>query len=72
MTFGEVLLWIARHGGLIALLATWIGIAIVYFRRRSAWGQKQFPDLVNFSLNYVDGRSLAMRTLAESRPRTCG
>jgi hypothetical protein len=50
----------------IALIATWLGIAIAYWRRRSQWRSKQFLARVNFSLNYVVDGSLAMRTLLET------
>jgi len=59
--------WLVRHAGVVGLALTWIGIAVVYLRRRSAWSQKQFQDQVNFSLNYVVGQTLAMRTLLEAR-----
>jgi hypothetical protein len=59
--------WLVHHAGVIGLVLTWIGIAVVYLRRRSAWSQKQFQDQVTFSLNYVVSDTLAMRTLLEAR-----
>lgn len=50
----------------IALLATWVGILIVWYRRRTEWRRKQFLNQVNFSLNYVVNNTLAMRTLLET------
>jgi hypothetical protein len=49
----------------LALLLTWVGILFVYLRRRYQWRRKQFLTQVNFSLNYVRGVALAMRTLVE-------
>jgi hypothetical protein len=54
------------HWNTVALAVTWIGIAIVYFRRRSDWQKKQFLNQVNFSLNYVANGAPAMRTLKET------
>jgi hypothetical protein len=54
------------HWNTLALTATWIGIAIVYYRRRAHWRRKSFLAQVNFSLNYVVGPHLAMRTLVEA------
>jgi hypothetical protein len=54
------------HWNTIALVLTWAGIGIAYVRRRSQWRSKQFLARVNFSLNYVAGDSLAMRTLLET------
>jgi hypothetical protein len=58
--------WLMKHVALIGLVLTWAGIALLYWRRRSDWLQKQFADQVNFSLNYVLDGTLAMRTLLES------
>jgi hypothetical protein len=57
---------IRPHTPTLALVMTWLGIAIVYFRRRFQWQRKQFLNQVNFSLNYVVNDSLAMRTLLET------
>jgi hypothetical protein len=54
------------HWNTLALTVTWLGIAVVYLRRRAHWRRKTFLAQVNFSLNYVVGRHLAMRTLIES------
>jgi hypothetical protein len=54
------------HWNTIALIVTWVGIAIAYWRRRAQWRRKHFLARVNFSLNYVAGDSLAMRTLLET------
>jgi hypothetical protein len=54
------------HWNTAALVLTWLGIGIAYLRRRSRWRKKQFLARVNFSLNYVAGDGLAMRTLLES------
>lgn len=58
--------FIRPHWNTIALTVTWLGIAIAYLRRRSQWRGKQFLARVNFSLNYVAGDGLAMRTLLET------
>jgi hypothetical protein len=60
-----ILDWVVAHIAIIGLVLTWAGIGLVYYRRRSDWAQKQFADQVNFSLNYVIGDMLAMRTLLE-------
>jgi hypothetical protein len=49
----------------VALAATWAGIGVVWWSRRRAWQRKQFLSQVNFSLNYIQDSSLAMRTLLE-------
>ncbi len=54
------------HLNAIALAATWAGICVAWFRRRSRWKLKAFPTQVNFSLNYLVGDALAMRTLLET------
>jgi hypothetical protein len=54
------------HWNTIALVITWAGIAIAYLRRRAQWRSKQFLARVNFSLNYVVGDTLTMRTLMET------
>jgi hypothetical protein len=64
-TLNAIFDWLAGHFAIIGLVLTWAGIALVYFRRRSEWAQKQFADQVNFSLNYVRDETLAMRTLLE-------
>jgi len=58
--------FIRPHLNTIALVLTWLGIAIAYLRRRAQWRGKQFLARVNFSLNYVSGDGLAMRTLLET------
>jgi hypothetical protein len=54
-------------GSVVALIATWIGFAVVYIKRRTAWRRKQFLNQVNFSINYLSNDTLAMRTLVESK-----
>ena len=54
------------HLPLVTLAFTWAGIAFVAWRRRGHWRRKQFLAQVNFSLNYVAGDDLAMRTLLET------
>jgi hypothetical protein len=58
--------FIRPHWNTIALSVTWLGIGIAYIRRRAQWRSKQFLARVNFSLNYVAGDGLAMRTLLET------
>jgi hypothetical protein len=62
----EYLGHLKNHWNTLALIATWVGILVVWVRRRSAWMRKQFLNQVNFSLNYVAQDSLAMRTLLET------
>jgi hypothetical protein len=57
---------IRPHLPLVTLAFTWAGIAYVAWRRRGQWRRKQFLAQVNFSLNYVAGNDLAMRTLLET------
>jgi len=61
-------LWdfIKPHLSLIGLVLTWVGIVLVYWRRRSEWLRKSFFNQVNFSLNYVEDGRLAIRTLLET------
>jgi hypothetical protein len=54
------------HWNTVALILTWLGIGIVYLRRRAHWRRKQFLGRVNFSLNHVAGNALVMRTLLEA------
>jgi hypothetical protein len=54
------------HWYTLALVLTWVGIGMVALRRRLHWRRKQFLNQVNFSLNYVKGDTLAMRTLLET------
>lgn len=56
-----------QHWSTLALIATWIGVAIVYVKRRTHWMRKQFLNQVNFSLNYVQDERLVMRTLLETK-----
>jgi hypothetical protein len=65
--FQQFMEFMRPHWSALALVATWIGIAIVAVRHRLAWRRKQFLTHVNFSLNYCIGRQLAMRTLTEAR-----
>jgi hypothetical protein len=64
-TLRHVLDVLRPHWNSLALLLTWVGIAFVYLRRRSQWRRKHFLAQVNFSLNYVQGGALVMRTLLE-------
>lgn len=65
-------LWdsIRPHIAGVGLLVTWIGIAILYYRRRVDWRSKRFSNVVNFSLNYVADNKLMMRTLLETSTTT--
>jgi hypothetical protein len=49
---------------LVALVFTWVGLAVAWRRRRREWARKEFLGRVNFSLNTFPG-TLAMRTLLE-------
>lgn len=57
---------IRPHLGTIALVLTWLGIGLAYYRKRVHWRAKRFTDQVNFSLNYVDNGALQLRTLLET------
>ncbi len=57
--------FIKEYWELFALGTTWVGIVMVYIRRRQQWRRKTFMRQVNFSLNYVDGQTLMLRTLLE-------
>jgi hypothetical protein len=61
-------LWdlVKGHLSLIGLVLTWVGIALVYLRRRSEWLKKSFLNQVNFSLNYIEDGKLCIRTLLET------
>ncbi len=63
----DLFAWLVKYVGAIGLAVTWIGIGLVYWRRRHAWTSKQFQDQINFSLNYVLGGELVMRTLLETK-----
>lgn len=56
---------VREYWGTIGLAVTWLGIALIYFRKRMHWRRKHFLDQVNFSLNYVHDGKLVMRTLME-------
>jgi hypothetical protein len=60
-------LWERVHPHLtgVGLVLTWLGIIIVYIRRRTAWRKKSFLNQVNFSLNYIENGQLCLRTLLE-------
>jgi hypothetical protein len=64
-TFQHFMEFMKHYWSGLALVTTWAGIGIVALRRRRAWQRKQFLTRVNFSLNYVVGDQLAMRTLLE-------
>jgi hypothetical protein len=53
------------HLSMVGLVLTWLGIVLVYLRRRTAWKQKSFLNQVNFSLNYIEDGQLCLRTLLE-------
>jgi hypothetical protein len=55
-----------EHASTAGLILTWLGIAAVYWRKRSEWQRKQFTNQVNFSLNYVVDNQLKLRTLLET------
>jgi hypothetical protein len=65
--FLEFLHEMRHHWSTLALIITWVGVAVVYVKRRAAWMRKQFLNQVNFSLNYITGDTLAMRTLVENK-----
>jgi len=52
------------HYSMIVLILSWIGFLYVWWRRRSAWRNKEFLGRVNFSLNFF-GDTLYFRTLLE-------
>jgi hypothetical protein len=66
----EFLTWLfeqaKQYWGAVGFTVTWIGIAIIWWRRRGEWRRKQFMGQVNFSLNYARNGRLMMRTLLES------
>lgn len=64
-TIRHILMEMRPHWNTLALVLTWVGIGVVYLRRRKQWHRKQFLAHVNFSLNYVQGTGLVMRTLLE-------
>jgi len=49
-------------GGVIAVAAA----VFAWWRARVAWNRRRFLHRVNFSLNYVDGKTLRFRTLQET------
>src|SRR5262245_48861672 len=57
---------IRQYASTIVLVLTWLGIGLVYLRRRADWHKKHFLSQVNFSLNYVVDNGLAIRTLVET------
>src|SRR5260370_35953013 len=57
--------WIHPHLPMVGLILTWVGIVLVYARKRTAWKQKSFLNQVNFSLNYIENGQLCLRTLLE-------
>jgi hypothetical protein len=58
--------FLLSHWNTVALVITWVGIGLAYWRRRVQWRTKQFLMRVNFSLNYVADNNLLMRTLLET------
>jgi hypothetical protein len=64
--FQRFMEYIRPHWNTIALIVTWVGIGLAYWRRRGQWLKKQFLARVNFSLNYLSADTLAMRTLLET------
>jgi hypothetical protein len=66
MDIWHLLELIKNYGSPVALVATWAAIAWVWYKRRVSWLRKEFINQVNFSLNYVVGESLLMRTLLET------
>lgn len=58
--------FIRGHVSTIILILTWIGIVLVYVRRRSDWMRKSFMSQVNFSLNFIQNGQLCLRTLLET------
>jgi hypothetical protein len=58
--------YVKPHLASLGLVATWLGIVWIAWRRRRHWKEKRFVDQVNFSLNYVEDGKLAIRTLLET------
>lgn len=56
--------FLKQNGAGLALVLTWVGFGLAWWRRRSQWQRKEFLGQVNFSLNLF-GDTLAMRTLLE-------
>ena len=55
--------------GLVELgitVGTLVLVVKTYYATRSNWSRREFIDRVNFSLNYMDGNTLKLRTLRES------
>jgi hypothetical protein len=65
MTLNDLTEFIRLYGPTVALGATWAGIVYLWWQRRRAWTHKYFLSHVNFSLNYLQDGTLAMRTLLE-------
>jgi hypothetical protein len=63
--FQPVIDFARQYGGALSLAFTWGAFAWFYLAKRSDWLRKQFLSQVNFSLNYVSGGRLVMRTLVE-------
>lgn len=61
----DIFAFVKEYWGTIGFIATWTGIALVYFRKRFYWHRKHFLEQVNFSLNYLQDGQLVMRTLME-------
>lgn len=57
--------FLQKYGALSAIILSWIGIGIAYWKKRRAWQQKVFMQQVNFSLNEVLDGTLTLRTLLE-------
>jgi len=52
--------------GTLGMLATWCGIAWVWYRKRADWSRKEFLRQINFSVSYVADGKLVIRTLLET------
>ncbi len=50
----------------VITVATLVLVAKTYLATRSAWARREFISRVNFSLNYVEGNTLRIRTVRES------
>ena len=60
-----IITWIKDNWDLLALLVTWGGIVVVWWRRRTEWRRKTFLRQVNFSINHLESGTLQLRTLME-------
>jgi len=62
----DCLRFLRDHGSKVILVITWVGIALVWRKRRASWFRKEFMNQVNFSLNHIADGALTIRTLLET------